>query len=110
MFEVFGSNRRTFMRCRTTEKMLEECLTPSVKHGGSNVMVWGFFGVVKVGDLYKEHINPRRSRSPWRSIGPRRSKSPRWYSNHVGLHQSLCQTRRKAESRLWQTSSLLTPA
>ena len=33
--------------------MLEECLTPSVKHGGGNVMVRGCFGAGKVGDLYK---------------------------------------------------------
>ena len=52
-FEVFGSHRRTFVRRRTIEKMLEECLTPSVKHGGGNVMVWGCFGAGKVGDLYK---------------------------------------------------------
>ncbi|XP_056143244.1 uncharacterized protein LOC130118936, partial [Lampris incognitus] len=39
--------------CRTNEKMLEECLTPSVKHGGGNVMVWGCFGAGKVGDLYR---------------------------------------------------------
>ena len=52
-FEVFGSQRRTFVRRRTNEKMLEECLTPSVKHGGGNVMVWGCFGAGKVGDLYR---------------------------------------------------------
>ena len=51
-FEVFGSHR-TFVRCRTSEKMLEECLTPSVKHGGGNVIVWGCFGAGKVGDLYE---------------------------------------------------------
>ena len=51
-FEVFGSHRRTFVR-RRSEKMLEECLTPSVKHGWGNVMVWGCFGADKVGDLYK---------------------------------------------------------
>ena len=47
-FEVFGSHRRIFVRRRTSEKMLEECLTPSVKHGGGNVMVWGCFGAGKV--------------------------------------------------------------
>ena len=52
-FEVFRSHRRTFVRRRTSEKMLEECLTPSVKHGGCNVMVWGCFGAGNVGDFYK---------------------------------------------------------
>jgi hypothetical protein len=52
-FEVFGSQRRTFVRRRSFKKMLEECLTPSVKHGGGNLMVWGCFGGGKVGDLYR---------------------------------------------------------
>ena len=52
-FEVFGSHRRTFVKRRTSEKMLEECPTPSVKHGGGNVMVWACFGAGKVEDLYK---------------------------------------------------------
>ena len=28
-------------------------MTPSVKHGGGNVRVWGCFGDGKVGDLYR---------------------------------------------------------
>ena len=51
-FEVFGSQRRTFVRSRKNEKMLEEYLMTSVKHGGGNVKVWGCFGGGKVGDLY----------------------------------------------------------
>ena len=50
-FEVFGSHRRTFVRHRTSEKMLEECLTPSVKHGRGNVTFWGCFAAGKVGYL-----------------------------------------------------------
>ena len=51
-FEVFGS-RRTFGRHRKNEKMLKECLMPSVKHGEGNVMVWECFGGGKVGDLHR---------------------------------------------------------
>ena len=52
-FEEFGSQRRTFVRRRKNDITLDECLTPSVKHGGGNVMVWGCFGGGKVGDLYR---------------------------------------------------------
>lgn len=50
---VFGSHKISFVRCRSPEKMLEEYLMPSVKHGGGNVMDWGCFGAGKVGDLHK---------------------------------------------------------
>ncbi len=52
-FEVFGSNRRIFVRRRTNEKMLEQCVTPSVKHGEGSVMVWGCFGGGKMRHLYR---------------------------------------------------------
>ena len=37
--------------------MLEECLTPSVKHGEGNVMGWGCFGGGEVGDLYRVKVD-----------------------------------------------------
>lgn len=39
---LFALKRRTFVTCRTNEKILEEYLMPSVKHGG-NMMVWECF-------------------------------------------------------------------
>lgn len=40
-FELFGSNRRTFVRRMANERFIKECLTPTIKHGGGSVMVWG---------------------------------------------------------------------
>ena len=40
-FDLFGSNRRTFVRRLANERYKKECLTPTVKHGGGNIMVWG---------------------------------------------------------------------
>lgn len=52
-FELFGSKRRVFVRRRVGEKFNMECITPTVKHGGGSVMVWGCFADGKVGDLKK---------------------------------------------------------
>ena len=52
-FEVFGSKRRKYVRQRPNEKMLKQCITPSVKHGGGSVMIWGCFGATAVGDLHR---------------------------------------------------------
>lgn len=50
-FEVFGQNRRFYVRRSKTEKLRPECLAPTVKHGGGSVMVWGCFSYAGVGDL-----------------------------------------------------------
>lgn len=52
-FQVFGSNRRIFVRRRVGERMKTECVVPTVKHGGGSVLVWGSFSFDGVGDLYK---------------------------------------------------------
>lgn len=52
-FEIFGSNRRVYVRRREGERMNDACVVPTVKHGGGSVMVWGCFAGDKVGDLYR---------------------------------------------------------
>ena len=52
-FEIFGSNRRVFVRRRKGEQMDSTCLVPTVKHGGRGVMVWGSFVGDTVGNLFK---------------------------------------------------------
>ena len=38
-FEIFCSNRRIFVKRRVGERMISACVVPTVKHGGSGVMV-----------------------------------------------------------------------
>lgn len=52
-FEIFGNRRKTYVRRRANEKYMDECLVPSVKHGGGSVMVWGCFAGCKVGNICK---------------------------------------------------------
>lgn len=52
-FQVFGSNRRVFVRRSDQERMAPQCVVPTVKHGGGSVMVWGSFCYEGVGDLVK---------------------------------------------------------
>ena len=52
-FEIFGSSRRVFVRRRVGKRMVPRCVTPTVKHGGGSVMVWGSFAGSRVGDLHR---------------------------------------------------------
>lgn len=52
-FEVFGTKRRQYVRRSSSEKMLPECVLPTVKHGGGSIMVWGCFSAKGTGDLIR---------------------------------------------------------
>ena len=38
--EIFGSNRRVFVRRGVCERMITACVFPTVKHGGGGVIEW----------------------------------------------------------------------
>ena len=52
-FEQFGNKRRVYVRRREGERYLDECLSPTVKHGGGSIMVWGGISASGTSDLVK---------------------------------------------------------
>ena len=52
-FELFATNQRVYVRRRTGERLIDDCISPTVKHGGGNIMVWGSISGGGVGDLLK---------------------------------------------------------
>lgn len=50
-YEVFGQTRRVFVRRSKSEKMIPDCIVPTVKQGRSSVLVWGCFSFAGTGDL-----------------------------------------------------------
>ncbi len=52
-FEIHGNNRRVYVRRRRGERLSNQCLKSTVKHGGGNINVWGCFSFNGVGNLYR---------------------------------------------------------
>lgn len=52
-FELFGSKRTVYVRRLRSEKMLPQCVVPTVKHGGGSIMIWECFSGHGVGDLFQ---------------------------------------------------------
>lgn len=50
-FDLFGTKRRIYVRRQPGERFRNECLVPTVKHGGGSILVWGCFAGGKVGNL-----------------------------------------------------------
>ena len=49
---LFGSDGFKHVWRRPGEECKDQCVTPTVKHGGGNVMVWGCMSAAGVGELY----------------------------------------------------------
>ena len=58
-FQLFQSDGRVYVRRSVGEEFNEACVAPSVKHGGTGIMVWGCMGSSGVGSLawIKDNIN-----------------------------------------------------
>ncbi|CAH1979621.1 unnamed protein product [Acanthoscelides obtectus] len=51
-FEIFGTPGVTFVRRRVGEEFNQECVVPTLKHGGGSVMVWGCMSASGVGEMF----------------------------------------------------------
>ena len=51
MFELWRTRGRVWVCRRQGERFLEECMAPTIKHGGRRVMVWGTMTRSGVGGL-----------------------------------------------------------
>jgi transposase len=52
-FQLFGTNRRVYVRRRKGERLIDDCISSTVKHGGGNIMVWGSISGTGLGGLVK---------------------------------------------------------
>jgi hypothetical protein len=52
-FTLFQWAGKQYVRRRPGEEFLDECLNPTVKHGGGKIQVWGCFSWNEPGPLYR---------------------------------------------------------
>jgi len=52
-FQLFRNDGRPFVRRRPGESYRDDCVHPTLKHGGGSVMVWGCMSEAGVGELRK---------------------------------------------------------
>ena len=52
-FQIFGTNRRHYVRRRKGGALKEPCLASTIKHGGGNIQVWGCISIKGVGDIVR---------------------------------------------------------
>jgi hypothetical protein len=52
-FTLFQTSGKQYVRRRPGEEFLDECLFPTVKHGGGKIQVWGCFSWNGGGPMYK---------------------------------------------------------
>lgn len=65
-FQLYGNSRRVYVRRRCDEKLLNQCIKSTVKHGGGSIQVWGCFSFNGVGNLYR--INSILNKEKYHSI------------------------------------------
>ena len=53
-FVIHGNKRRLYVGRRHGERLLNQCLKSTIKHGGGNIQVWGCFSFSGVGGFYRE--------------------------------------------------------
>jgi transposase len=52
-FQLFQDGGKIYVRRRVGEELLDECVRPTVKHGGGTIQVWGCFSWFGAGPLYR---------------------------------------------------------